>query len=141
MAQSYSTCAFHFCFKNIEIQQLKVLLEIPDPIITPQRYNASAEELLALIVLLVSFSCSVDRYGLVIDALDMLCDLCPALLDLVMGRFKRPNMNDFLRKLDVGAPLKAEAVLCFSTDSDSLSSTTSLSSILYSKNVTMKCQL
>ncbi|ETV80043.1 hypothetical protein H257_07225 [Aphanomyces astaci] len=137
MAQSYSTCAFHFCFKNIEIQQLKVLLEIPDPIITPQRYNASAEELLALIVLLV---CSGRTKGSK-DALDMLCDLCPALLDLVMGRFKRPNMNDFLRKLDVGAPLKAEAVLCFSTDSDSLSSTTSLSSILYSKNVTMKCQL
>ncbi|RHY23653.1 hypothetical protein DYB36_012318 [Aphanomyces astaci] len=44
MAQSYSTGAFHFCFKKNEIQQLKVLLEIPDPIITPQHYNASAEE-------------------------------------------------------------------------------------------------
>ncbi|ETV66302.1 hypothetical protein H257_17205 [Aphanomyces astaci] len=55
MAQSYSTCAFHFRFKKNEIQQLKVLLEIPDPIITPQRFNASAEE--ALCILLNRFTC------------------------------------------------------------------------------------
>ncbi|RHZ25821.1 hypothetical protein DYB26_015730, partial [Aphanomyces astaci] len=50
MAQSYSTCAFHFCFKKNEIQQLKVLLEIPDLIITPQRYNASDEETLCIVL-------------------------------------------------------------------------------------------
>ncbi|RQM26924.1 hypothetical protein B5M09_011210 [Aphanomyces astaci] len=55
MAQSYLTCDFHFRFKKNEIQQLKVLLEIPDPIITPQRYNASAEE--ALCILLNRFTC------------------------------------------------------------------------------------
>ncbi|RHY00747.1 hypothetical protein DYB36_012165, partial [Aphanomyces astaci] len=72
MAQSYSKCTFHFRFKKNEIHQLKVLLEIPDPTIMPQRYNASAEQLLALIVLLACSRRTKDSKGLFLKSIESL---------------------------------------------------------------------
>ncbi|RHY51097.1 hypothetical protein DYB30_013751, partial [Aphanomyces astaci] len=48
MGQTDTTCEFHFRFSKAEIQLLVALLEIPDPMITPQRYNASAVEALCI---------------------------------------------------------------------------------------------
>ena len=48
--QTDATCQFNFRFKKCEIQQLAVLLEIPNPFRTPCRYNTSNVEALCILL-------------------------------------------------------------------------------------------
>ncbi|ETV78812.1 hypothetical protein H257_07642 [Aphanomyces astaci] len=50
MGQTDTMCEFHFRLGKAEIELLVALLEIPDPMITPHRYNASAVEALCILL-------------------------------------------------------------------------------------------
>ncbi|ETV68881.1 hypothetical protein H257_15234 [Aphanomyces astaci] len=50
VGQTDATCDSHFRFSKAEIELLMALLEIPDPMITPQRCNASAVEALCILL-------------------------------------------------------------------------------------------